>query len=83
MNDDAQTLKIREAYKQFIVKLLMLSGYKKADAERMRDNVMGIEMELAKVAMTRTEQRDYMAQYNTALSQKLKNFAPTLIGSSI
>ena len=29
MNDDAQTLKIREAYKQFIVKLLMLSGYKK------------------------------------------------------
>ena len=29
MNDDAQTLKIREAYKQFIVKLLMLSGYKR------------------------------------------------------
>lgn len=78
MNDDAQTLKIREAYKQFIVKLLMLSGYKKADAERMRDNVMGIEMELAKVAMTRTEQRDYMAQYNIRTLAEVEKLCPNI-----
>lgn len=78
MNNDEQTVKIREAYKQFIVKLLMLAGYKQADAERMRDNVMDIEMELAKVAMTRTEQRDIAAQYNIRSLADVKAACPSI-----
>ena len=78
MNDDAQTVKIREAYKSFIVKLLVLAGYKQADAERMRDNVFNIEMELAKVAMTRTEMRDYTAQYNIRTLAEVEKICPSI-----
>ena len=78
MKDDAQTLKIREAYKLFIVKLLKLAGYKQKDAERMRDNVMDIEMELARVAMTRTEMRDYAAQYNIRTLAEVEKLCPNV-----
>ena len=76
--DDEQTLKIRNAYREFVVKILMLSGYEKKQAERMRDNVLDIETELAKVAMSRTEQRDLAAQYNIRSLQEIKAMCPAI-----
>ena len=76
--DDAQTVKIREAYKKFIVDILMLSGYDKKQAEKMRNNVMSIETELAKSAMSRTEQRDLAAQYNIRTLAEVKQMCPNI-----
>ncbi len=55
---------IMAAYKNYIVEVCKLSGYDSIAAERVRDNVLNIENELAAVAMSRTEQRDLAAQYN-------------------
>lgn len=74
--DDEQTVKIREAYKEFIVKILMQSGYSEKKAKSMRDNVLDIETELAKVAMTRTELRDLASQYNLRTLAEVKTLCP-------
>lgn len=76
--DDAQTVKIRNAYNEFIVKLMKLAGYDETRAQQIRKNVMDIETELAKAAMTRTERRDYVAQYNIRTLEEVKKACPAI-----
>ncbi len=78
LQNDAQTVKIRNAYRVFIADLCKLSGYSEADADRIVKNVMDIETELAKVAMTRTEQRDYAAQYNIRTMAQIDSICPAV-----
>ena len=75
--DDEQTVKIRDAYKVYIAKILMLAGYSDSKASKMCDNVMDIETELARAAMTRTEQRDYVAQYNIRSIDEVMQICPS------
>lgn len=56
--------KIRDAYKTYLTTIGTLIGYDAAAAERMAANTMAIETRLAKAQMTRTEQRNMVAQYN-------------------
>ena len=76
--NDAQTLKIREAYKKYIAEMCLISGYTQADADRVVASVMDIETELAEVAMSRTEQRDLAAQYNMYTSAQLSEACPAI-----
>lgn len=76
--DDEQNLKIREAYKSYIVKVCKLAGYSEADANRVVANVMDIETELADAAMSRTEQRDLLAQYNIHTVAQLDSICPAI-----
>lgn len=76
--DDEQTVKIRNAYKEFVVKLLMLVGYDEQQASVMRDHVLDIETELAKAAMTRTEMRDLAAQYNIRTLTEVEKACPSV-----
>ncbi len=78
LQNDAQTVKIRNAYRVFIADLCKLSGYSDAEADRIVKNVMDIETELAKVAMTRTEQRDYAAQYNIRTMAQIDSICPAV-----
>lgn len=64
LEDSEHTAAVREAYKKNLYELATLSGYNAKDAERLVKNVMDIETELAKVAMTREELRDPQASYN-------------------
>lgn len=64
LENDANTVKIRNAYVKYIEKLFELSGYKAGAAKTAAKNVMKIETALAKASMSRVEQRDIAKLYN-------------------
>ena len=72
LENDENTVKVRNAYLSYIEKLFTLSGRKAKDAKKIAKNILDIETELAKVAMTREESRDYSKQYNLRTVDQLK-----------
>ncbi|MCQ2288225.1 MAG: M13 family metallopeptidase [Muribaculaceae bacterium] len=72
LENDAPTVKIRQAYNDYIVKVFELVGNKNKDAKKMAKNVMAIEVALAQVAMSREETRDYSRLYNLVNVTDLK-----------
>ena len=72
IENDSNSLKIRNAYVDFVNKIFTLSGYEATRAEEATANVLKIETALAKVAMTREEQRDIAGQYNPRTLNQLK-----------
>ena len=64
LENDEATVKIRDAYKQHIVRMFQLFGFKKGAAEKKMKNIMKVETELAKASKSRTELRDPIANYN-------------------
>ena len=64
LNTDEATVKIREAYKAHIVKIMQLFGFSKEQATQKMTNIVRLETELAKVSRTETELRDPLANYN-------------------
>ena len=76
IENDSNSLKIRNAYVDFVNKIFTLSGYEATRAEEATANVLKIETALAEVAMTRDEQRDIAGQYNPrTLSQLKKDYS--------
>ena len=59
---DARTVKIRDAYKQYIPKMLALAGDAKADKDGA--DVYKLELTLAGASLTRVESRDPYKLYN-------------------
>ena len=72
LENDENTVKVRNAYLTYIEKLFTLSGRKAKDAKKVAKNILALETELAKVAMTREESRDYSKQYNIRTVDQLK-----------
>ncbi len=64
LNDDEQTVKVRNAYKTFIQRLLILAGNSEADAARKADATMAIETRIAKQSYGREKLRDINANYH-------------------
>ena len=64
LDEDEATAKIREAYKQHIVRMFQLFGFSKGAATKKMKNIMKVETALAKVSKSRTELRDPIANYN-------------------
>ncbi len=62
--DDESTLKIRNAYRQYIQKLFSLAGYSAEDAAKAAEKVMALETEIAKVSVDRATLRDVHKNYN-------------------
>ncbi|MCL1868290.1 MAG: M13 family metallopeptidase [Paludibacter sp.] len=64
LENDADNTKIRNAYKQHIVKMFMLCGYDAAAAQKSMQAVMKIETALAKAAYDNVTLRDVQKNYN-------------------
>ena len=62
--DDESTLKIRNAYRQYITKLFSLAGYSAEDADKAAEKVLALETEIAKVSVDRATLRDVHKNYN-------------------
>ncbi len=61
---DERTAKIRDAYKQYIPKMLMLMGDDSITAEKEATEIYKLESTLAGASMTRVEMRDPYKLYN-------------------
>ena len=72
LENDANTKRVRSAYVSYIETVLKLAGYKTAAAKTAAKNILSIETQLAQVAMTREQQRDYNVQYNIRTLDQLK-----------
>ena len=72
VEEDEATKKIREAYKDYIVKLSQHDGFSEADAQRIMQDVMRIETRIAKASKSLTELRDPEANYNKLSYADLK-----------
>ena len=72
---DSATVKIREAYKEHIVKMFQLVGFSEKEAQAKRDNILKLETALARVSRSRTELRDPQKNYNkTTLKEFVANY---------
>lgn len=64
LDNDKATADIRKAYKNHIVRMFQLFGFKKAVAQKKMESILKFETELAKISKSRTEMRDVEANYN-------------------
>lgn len=78
LENDPATTKIREAYKLHIVRMFRLFGFKTGAAQKKMQNVMKIEMALAKVSRSNTQLRDPKANYNKMTLQEFQSKYPHL-----
>ena len=78
LENDEATVKIREAYKQHIVRMFQLFGFSKGAATNKMQNVFKLELALAKVSKSRTELRDPLANYNKMTLQEFNSQYPNL-----
>ena len=72
LGTDEATAKIREAFKEHVVKMLCLAGFDEAKAQQTRDIVMDVETRLAKAFRSRVDLRDPQANYNKMTLDDLK-----------
>ncbi len=78
LENDANTVKVRAAYQKYAIDLMQLAGYSKSAAVKAAKDVMNIETQLAKAAMTREETRDYSKLYNIRTVEQLKADYPRI-----
>ncbi len=64
LNDDEQTVKVREAYKELLTTLFKLVGNDEVTAKKKTDAVMAIETRLAKASYGAVKLRDINANYH-------------------
>ena len=75
LENSEHTLAVREAYKTYLKTITGLVGYDAEAQQRVVDNVMKIETELAQAALSREELRDPVASYNPmTLDEIAKNY---------
>lgn len=64
LSDDAETLKIRNAYKAYVVKLFTMIGYNEAEATKKMEDLLRIETRLAKASYDVVKLRNPEANYH-------------------
>jgi len=64
LKDDDQTKKIRAAYHDLTIAMLVDAGRKPADAAKSADDILALETELAKVSKDKVARRDPKGMYN-------------------
>ena len=64
LNDDEQTVKVREAYKEYIATLFRLAGDDSQTAQKKTDVLLAIETRIAKASYDKVKLRDINANYH-------------------
>ena len=83
LENDEATQKIREAYKQYIVKMFRLVGDDEAMAQKKMEAVFNIEMRIAKASKSMVELRDPEANYHKMTFNQLLNDYPGIDWSTL
>lgn len=73
---DERTTKIRDAYKEYLVKMLVLMGTDETAAKKDAADIYKLETALANACFTRVEMRDPHRMYNKYSTDGLNKLAP-------
>jgi putative endopeptidase len=76
VQQDERSRKLREQYRQHIVKMLRLAGDGSAAAENSARTVLALETRLAEASSTRVERRDPQANYHKMNLAELRELTP-------
>ena len=76
LSDEPKTLKIRNAYKEYVKKLFMMVGNDEQRAERKRNAVLDIETRIAQASYSRTQLRDVEGNYHKLSYAELQEQYP-------
>ena len=75
---DEQTIKIREAYKQYVPQMLKMMGEDSVTAKKDAAAILKLEMSLAGASLTRVEMRDPLKLYNKFNIEGINKLTPGL-----
>lgn len=64
LSDDEPTRKIREAYRQYVQKLISMTGVEQEQSREMMEGVLRIETQIAQASYSPTKLRDVEANYH-------------------
>ena len=78
LEDTDRARLVRDAYMTYLRTLAALVGYSAEGQARLAENVLAIETELARAAMSREELRDPAASYNPMTADELVSSYPAL-----
>ncbi len=78
LKDDKRSTKIREAYRDYMRKIFILSGESKKEADQKVQTIMDMETRLAKASMTRLERRDPQKTYHKMNAKELQQLCPAM-----
>jgi len=78
LNNDEATVKIREAYREHVVRMFQLFGFTEAQAVAKRDAIFRFETSLALISKSRTELRDPQANYNKMTLKEFQTAYPNI-----
>ncbi|HLR32654.1 MAG TPA: M13 family metallopeptidase N-terminal domain-containing protein, partial [Fodinibius sp.] len=76
--DDSRSKSIRSAYKDYVTKILTLSGSKGGAVDEEASQVIDLETKLAKASKTPVELRDPEANYHLMTVNKLSGISPEI-----
>lgn len=76
LNDDPQTVKVRNAYKAYLKRLFEMTGSDEATAEKKMQAVLAIETRIAKASYSRVELRDISKNYHKMTYNQLVSDFP-------
>ena len=78
LEEDPATTKIRNEYKNHIVRMFQMYGFSKSAATKKMKNIFEMELALAKISKSRTELRDPQANYNKMTLKEFNTKYPNL-----
>ncbi len=78
LSTDDDSKKIQQAYKDYLVNIFTLCGYKKKDAQRAAKTIYDIEYKFAQAKLSRAEARDYTKLYNIRTVEQLQTDYPAI-----
>lgn len=78
LNNDSATVAIREAYKDYIVKMFKLYGFSEAESQIYAGNIFRQETLVALISKSMTELRDPQANYNKMTLAEFKANYPNI-----
>lgn len=78
LNTDAESKKIQQAYRDYLVKEFILCGFSKKVAQRAAKTIYDIEYQFAQAKMSRAEARDYNKLYNIRTIDQLQQDYPAI-----
>ena len=78
LENDANSVRVRNAFADYVTKVMQLAGMSAKDAANVQKDVLDIETQFARVALTREESRDVARQYNIMTPLQLRANYPNI-----
>ncbi|HVV39205.1 MAG TPA: M13 family metallopeptidase [Candidatus Paceibacterota bacterium] len=76
LKDEAEFVRVRAAYREYVTKVFELLGYKKAEAYKKVETILRLETRLAQASMSKEDSRDAEKIYHKkSLSRLQKEFS--------